>query len=777
MLHEVLLGLSGHASPLFRSDSAANGETSVRHVSQDFPDLSASEASMLETLGKLALLHRQLRALLKDLLSTHPSTICRAVASSLLYTHCGRFQEQILAVERQILITDPSLVGAYNIVPLSMLVGEFDGWTRLMNWYWQTACVMRPPASNTADKDESGTTGAAIIDHLRSQSQTGFPDIEAAAVELSRIAESAWLKQLSSWILQGKLPHLGAEDFFIRSVESASEGSQDHATFDLDGTQLPAFVSAQTAASLLFIGKSLSQLRQYRDSTKNLSSKVSSEVSNIATEHLHILSALPLPLSASRLSRTITSIRASLSQRVLQHLISMQDVDQCLRVLQQFFLLGRGGFAAALIAEAAETVRQRQQTMGRLLQGRLSRDRQTLAIREAELTDTLLRTWRSLSTASAYDEEDHCLELARNCIRLDLSSSTSKAPSHTDEKGTESQAAPMAAFDDVLFPAKTSLTMHAPPPLDLFLAPSDLQQYSAINSYLLALRRAHQRLSGLWLLTSARRTSPGNTAPTSAQGRKHAWHRSASLRKVWATCSSALFLLSETAAYLEGEVVQSSWSHFYHWAIDAAAHDSPYASRHHPDKVDVLHERLHHMTLSQSRASIPSHDDTPLETPLKHDPETLASAHRAFLESLTHSLLLTDGPFTLTLRTLITNIDHLVAHFERLQQIRAEIDQYPFATSDQEGPPPFVIEEETQVELELDRARKRADGDMRSLVSRLRRLDEERAGAGNSATEFGAGPGGMGGFVPLRAGGVDLLLMKLDFGRMSEVETADGLAR
>ena len=183
MLHEVLLALSGHPSPLYNDrlegDQALYG-TNV--VNLDFPDLSSSEAALLQTVGRLSILHRQLRELLKRIVSAHDSTVCRAVAASLLHTHLARFQDKILRVEEQILTKDPRIVGAYNIVPLSGVVGEFDEWTRRITWYWKLSRFISgdtcgAPCSTKQVPQSRQGPGAALIDHLRGESKTGFPDI------------------------------------------------------------------------------------------------------------------------------------------------------------------------------------------------------------------------------------------------------------------------------------------------------------------------------------------------------------------------------------------------------------------------------------------------------------------------------------------------------------------------------------------------------------------------------------------------------------------------
>ena len=105
-------------------------------------------------------------------------------------------------------------VGAYNIVPLTSIVQEFSGWTRRMEWFLEIVdFIMRGSGG-----ERSKCSGAMIIDKLCDSVQTGYVDIEEAALSLVKVAETAWLKQVSGWILYGRLPSFGREDFFVQNM-------------------------------------------------------------------------------------------------------------------------------------------------------------------------------------------------------------------------------------------------------------------------------------------------------------------------------------------------------------------------------------------------------------------------------------------------------------------------------------------------------------------------------------------------------------------------------
>jgi hypothetical protein len=69
----------------------------------------------------------------------------------------------------------------------------------------------------------------------------------------------------------------------------------------------------------------------------------------------------------------------------------------------------------------------------------------------------------------------------------------------------------------------------------------------------------------------------------------------------------------------------------------------------------------------------------------------------------------------------------------------------------------------------MDRARRRLDSDLKALVERLREIDSERIGASAPGTASTVVTD-EGAYEPLRVGGIDRLLMKLDWSGEDEEE-------
>jgi hypothetical protein len=225
MLHEILLSLSGHPSPLLRAATAPAADGDASGTGRDAFLLSPPERALLASVARLSTLHIQLRSSAAQIRSSHPSTICRAVATAVESIQLAAFQAKVLEVESTILRKDAALVGAYHIVPLTAIVGEFSGWTRRLEWLWEMVQFMMTSESKEPGQAGVACTGARLIDQLRAELQTGYTDIEETARSLVKVAEVAWLKQVSAWILYGRLPSFGAEDFFVQVAEDNDEVS------------------------------------------------------------------------------------------------------------------------------------------------------------------------------------------------------------------------------------------------------------------------------------------------------------------------------------------------------------------------------------------------------------------------------------------------------------------------------------------------------------------------------------------------------------------------
>jgi hypothetical protein len=747
MLHEILLSLSGQPSPLFEQPTAESGD-----AKEGFPLLSAPEKVLLQPLGRLSKLHRELRAYTRVVSSSHPSMICRAVSTTISVKLLGNFQKKILEVEKAILETDASYVGGYGIVPLSTIVGEFNPWVRRMEWLWNVVRLMYPEREpRDARNSVKPCTGKTLIDYLRKESQTGYVDLEEMAIGLIKAGETAWMRQLSMWILYGQLPSRGALDFFIQEspAKTADKKSDNTKELTICADLLPSFVPSSTASSIFFIGRSLNHIRAQGTVSAGEEPCYSASQMTLHGDYIRHLSSLSSPISAIGLSRAVAEIRVSLSQTVLSRLLPLPKIIEVLSVLHDFLLLCHGEFPMALVSYAEKRMRSKSEELNT---AKSTNPLDQLTIKQGDAAVVLAQAWAELySLQNEEDPFDDGLDVARELVHLSVTKTEPKQVRSDGIADTNTLAGiSNVPFDDLLFSTPTSLSLRLRPPLDLFLTQTDMETYSKMHAYLLGIRRAQIRLSELWKLTPLRRTHPAPWGPPLSNmrggkerlqsAREREKRRAMAMRGVWASGSAVLFVLSELGSYLQGEVISGSWSHFKQWLEGGRARPA-----------------------SETSASTDKNQET-----CQHDPETITVAHRSYLVSISHALFLTDVPFTHTLRDLLTKVDHFIALITHLQTVQVHLD----LETDQGVIDSLAnhAEDEKKVWVNLQIARSDLDKGISELFTRLRDIDDLRVDVGANrggeaaASVPGADNARMNEYIPWKPAGVDRLLMSLDFG-------------
>jgi len=526
-----------------------------------------------------------------------------------------------------------------------------------------------------------------------------------------------------------------------------------------DPTLLPSFVTPHTASSILFIGRSLNQLRAkaVADHTLRGTDHLSSQLTK--------LSSLQHPLDSATFSAAIADIRLHLSRHTLQRLLPLPRVLDLLQLLRDFFLLRRGDFAIALTQTAGEKMASRWRRADNLAIYENRRESTGLGgvtLREGEIAAVLSKTWAAMGAmqgSQAYTDEDESVERARGLLKLSIVKNRPGTPaSFTGGDGGILAAIASTPFKNLLFSVPVVLTMDVPSPLDLFLTPADLQVYSAVNAYLLSLRRAHIKLTELWKISALRRHHPAPPGPSDRnRGRTRLLRgrfdgRERVLRNVWATASAAIFFLGEVEAYLQTEVVDVLEEGFVRWVRGEETTSRPGTRATSP---------------SLSRRGDPpedghDHDQDPTKF---RDPQSLQTFHHLYLTRLTHSLLLTSPLFTDALYETLVHIDRLVALITRLHAVWAAAD----LEEDAGVVDAFVdlVKEERDVRGELDEVQKEVRRGVEGVVGVLRDMEGRFGAEGDEGEKEGGEDVVMrerGEYVPGRVGGVERLVMKLDFG-------------
>ncbi|KAL9059598.1 MAG: hypothetical protein Q9162_001103 [Coniocarpon cinnabarinum] len=743
MLQEVLLALSGHASPIFEDTTS-------------FPHITPPESALLQSLGHLAALHRALKTHAARIAAEHPSNICRAIANAVRSRHLNRFQATILEVERRILSNDPGLVAAHKTVPLASLVGDFTVWHRPLEWLWDTLCFMLPVdyKAGTANPKLVGS-GPATINRLRSERLTGFAEIEELATVLLSTGESAWLKQLTIFFMSNER---SSSDFCIHKT-SSRHGSR----LRVSKRNLPGFMSMSTAQSVLHVGKAyryLEQAEKHSNGDEFRSSGLSAPMNTDRLVAVNTLASLQLPINADKFDAAISEVRASLSSQLSTAILPSAKIVEIIEKLNHFLLLQRVDFTDALIMEADSHLRirhtQLQDGVSRGFRGDLA----GITLREGELNSIMSRALAAtFGGAGTYASVDTDLDWAGENIKFDLVKPSEpeddEDDEHLDVAKANNSSSNSSNFNDFIMPAATHLTIQLQPPLDLVLSASDIETYTTMNSYLLSIRRAHLHMTWMWRQAHFRKgaafvaNSNSNykyRMLASEKLRKRFDKRVKAMRAIWTTCTQCVHLLLELGEYLISHVGYRSWDTFRHWV-----QGRPPAHR-----TGSSAEEMNEVPSEQTADSNPvlsASEQHHIQT--QHDPETISQGHRHYLATLYAEFLLDQPSYKAALRTLLQRVDQLVALVQRLQTVQGRLDLADEGVDD--GFSEKYAQEEHDVVAELNNASERLNAAMKTLTTALGEVDTKAKTAPIYAADRPVD------FEPWRGGSVDRVLMRLDF--------------
>jgi hypothetical protein len=483
MLHELLLVLSTHDSSIFKPWPPPPSTAQTIVLDTTFDNIHPSERAALNNLAHLSFLHRSLQEAVSRLIQSHSSVVVRAVVSS-VRDKVYSFQKAVEEIETMILTRDDSVVGAFDIVPLARLSTLLGEWDRII------AYLQKFVSGITRE-----STGAQVLGHLHRDKQTGYPEIAEIVVKLIAAGEEAWLRQVTSWVLYGRIPQLGQTDFFIHPATDPNVSPLDEHAFVIDWSLWPGHLARETATSILFIGRALARIQMQ-------SPTYQSTTQEILKSHLDLLYTIAFPIPPSNLAKAITGIRLSLSSSVLSNLLPLETIIRLLQRFRQDFLLGHGSLMTTLLSVTEE-----------YLTHHLMQDSKTL--KENDVSNLLNKSWSIISRLENIDEHSPEQEAYESALKLLLV----KSDESVDTK-----------FDDFLLKGeRIQLRYEISWPLDLFLSGGDIVTYNRIFNFLLAVKRAQGRLTSLW---------PGRKYPHVG-------------RLTWTSISQALFFIDSLWNYFQ----------------------------------------------------------------------------------------------------------------------------------------------------------------------------------------------------------------------------------
>lgn len=496
MLHELLLILSAHESSIFKAYPSPPSAPETLILDPTFTDIHPSERVALNDLAHLSFLHRSLRETVSNNIQSHKSIVLRAILSR-IQGKTQEFQGVIEGIEKLILTRDDSVVGAFDIVPLARLSTLLGEWQRILEWLHKFVLSI---------KIES--TGAEFLTRLQKDQHTGYPDIAEIVVQLIKAGEEAWIRQVSSWVLYGRIPQLGFSDFFIHPSKNPNISALHENAFIIEWDLWPEYLPRETASSILFIGRALARIQM-----QSPSSQTSQQ---ILKSHVQYLNTVTFPLVQTTLSKAITSIRLSLSSSILSTLLPLETIIHLVHKFRQDFLLGHGSLMITLLSVTEDYLQRRQSMDGG-------------TIKEAEVNNLLSKSSSIVSRLENLDDESPEYQAYQSSLKLSLL----KTPETAKLPQTAKSKVEQVTFDSFLVGERIQLKYEITWPLDLFLSTEDITVYNRCFMFLLAVKRCQKRLTSVW------------------PGRRFQNVR----RTTWTTVSYALFFIDSLWSYFQVDLL------------------------------------------------------------------------------------------------------------------------------------------------------------------------------------------------------------------------------
>lgn len=481
MLHEVLLALKGHHGGIFK-----HSDVGIQVV-KNLPFIHTSEVAQLNQLCKLGTFYKDFTEFIQhyssgllagqqqdsdDLYGLYLKCLCQGLDNVL-----QDYRDALLAVEQDVL-RDPHL-------PVSHIVSKLNEFQLLF-----------PALASTIDQVVTHKAhGCYILDVLYKNSILGMPIVKSALDRILYVCHGLLFKQLAAWMLHG-ITSDPYNEFFIKKVEGhirvseeveeedlgilgvtgrqlqrirleddgGDDVSGDITQFGIAADLLPSYIQTRVANKILFVGESVQMFERDKHQMKHHhdGNIMSSREKEFAADLLE-LSQQP-GFNTIGFELVINKIRAHAAEYLWILVVEESNLISELRVMKDYFLLGRGELFLAFIDQASH----------------------------------LLRT--PVSSTTEHDVNRAFQHAARNVLidndtLLQRFTLTVPAPQKGKKKDTSDAQSDVETGWSVL-----GLTYSVQWPLHIFFTPSILHKYNKLFCFLMAVRRTQLDLQHCWSL-------------------------------------------------------------------------------------------------------------------------------------------------------------------------------------------------------------------------------------------------------------------------------------
>ncbi|GFT96480.1 gamma-tubulin complex component 4 [Nephila pilipes] len=345
MFHELLIALNGLPGNIFFD--SPDGIT----ISSCIPNLHPAEKEILPRLCDLGTKYK----FLCDFVKKHKfqSTINdNKVHGLYLQSFCcgleiilSDYQEELVQIEQE-LLKDPFL-------PLTHFL-KLEKHTLLFQVLFDIVWKIT----------KEHVHGCRILELLFNHSSSGVSLVEVAMNKLMQHCHTVMYRQVFCWMINGFIedPY---DEFFIQpeissmsrppisTIQNVYEKNSVPITYKVKPELLPSYIPSSLAAKILFVGEYVAVLGSAEDSE---SYSLFLKKEHVFAKKIEKLLSKPL-FSLLSFETTIDEIRRCAAERLWQVIVKQANVVNHLKIMKDFYLLGRGELFLNFINEANQLLR------------------------------------------------------------------------------------------------------------------------------------------------------------------------------------------------------------------------------------------------------------------------------------------------------------------------------------------------------------------------------------------------------------------------------------
>ncbi|KAG8440579.1 hypothetical protein GDO86_006360 [Hymenochirus boettgeri] len=361
-------------------------------------------------------------------------------------------------------------------------------------------------------------------------------------------------KQLSAWMLHGLLLDQ-YEEFFVRQGPSSgnaagpSEEEEDDLgiggltgkqlkelqdlrlieeenmlapslkQFSLRVEMLPSYIPVRVAEKILFVGESI-QMFENQNVNMSRTGSILKNQEDIFAAELHRLKQQPL-FSLVDFESVLDRIRSTVAEHLWKLMVEESDLLGQLKIIKDFYLLGRGELFQAFI-DIAQNMLKTPPT----------------AVTEHDINVAF-----QLSAHKVLLDDDNLLPLLHLTIDYyGKEHKDSSQPREGPSRDTSPRDPPTSGW------AALGLSYKVQWPLHILFTPAVLEKYNVVFKYLLSVRRVQSELQHCWALQMQRKHLESNITDAIK----------------WRLRNHMAFLVDNLQYYLQVDVLESQFSQLLH---------------------------------------------------------------------------------------------------------------------------------------------------------------------------------------------------------------------